>query len=350
MGRGCGWTDVELAHLARAWVYATEDPIVGIDQTAGRFRATMFQKFKDMAPDDAHEKTYGGRTPKSVRAKVDEVAADVQKFRNSMKRVKSCNPTGVNISEILSMSIAVHLGKRDTMSYEARNFPHTQWRNHLAYGVLKSHPKFSDESVCSSVNASPTPSGQVPSQTQEIMSAVAAHTNAINDQESPIEEINPDISNNAEESDNITGSEKEERPRGRKSSIRIKATDRHREKAIESSRKIALSLERRNELAEERSALLAYRKEDCETQEDLEDRAEYLRLIRKERLRALRQRISGCERGTPRPRLDSDSSRPTLQGTDGSTQRSDDSEDENNDIEVDENRNSQGDGIQPSEE
>lgn len=38
MGRGARWTDVELGHLARAWLYASEEAIVGVDQTAARFR------------------------------------------------------------------------------------------------------------------------------------------------------------------------------------------------------------------------------------------------------------------------------------------------------------------------
>lgn len=91
----------------------------------------MFAKFKELSPSDAMDKTYGGRSQKSVWPSFDEVATDIQKFRDALRRVKACNPIGVTEVEILSMSIAVHLGKRDTMSYEACNYPANRWRNHL---------------------------------------------------------------------------------------------------------------------------------------------------------------------------------------------------------------------------
>lgn len=64
---------------------------------------------------------------------------------------------------------------------------------------------------------------------------------------------------------------------------------------------IAQSLERRNELEEERSSLVAYSQEECETQEDLADSAEYLRLLRKDRLTALQMHILASEQRTPMP-------------------------------------------------
>lgn len=320
MGRGCGWTDVELGHVARAWVYASEDPIVGIDQTAGRFRSTMFQKFKEMAPVGSNEKTYGGRTPKSVRAKFDEISADVQKFRSAIKRVQSCNPTGVTINEIISMSIAVHLGKRDSMSYEARGYPHTQWRNHLAYAVLKTQPKFCDESVSSStLQLLSTQTAEPPSEIEEtIVGSTGQSSRHLEVGNASNTGTQTSAEKDVGDAANTSDMTKEHRPQGRKASKFRRSVEQHRSKAVENSRQIALSLNRRNELSEERTALLAYRREECETQEDLEDRAEYLRLLRKERLRALRQRISGTERGTPRPRLDTDASSAAENGSGGS--------------------------------
>lgn len=60
---------------------------------------------------------------------------------------------------------------------------------------------------------------------------------------------------------------------------------------------IAKSLKRRNELSEERTALIAYSRDEFETTEGFNDHAEYLRLIRKEPLRSLHQRILGMDRG-----------------------------------------------------
>lgn len=31
------------------------------------------------------------------------------------------------------------------MSYDALNDTHTEWKNHIAFNVLRSHPKYSEE-------------------------------------------------------------------------------------------------------------------------------------------------------------------------------------------------------------
>lgn len=77
MERGCAWSNVELGHLARAWLYASKDAVTGIDQTAGCFNQILFKKFTSLAPQDAHPKTYNALSPKKVRAKFEEVLADV---------------------------------------------------------------------------------------------------------------------------------------------------------------------------------------------------------------------------------------------------------------------------------
>lgn len=93
MRRDCRWPAEELEHHAQAWVYATEDPVAGIDQSSTRFRNTLFSKFKSLARYAANEKTYRGTTVKSARAKFDEIAADVQKFKAVLYKVIVCGPT-----------------------------------------------------------------------------------------------------------------------------------------------------------------------------------------------------------------------------------------------------------------
>lgn len=66
----------------------------------------------------------------------------------------------------------------------------------------------------------------------------------------------------------------------------------HRRQCNEKIFLIAQSLKRQNELEEERSALMAYRKDECDVEEDLADCSEYLRLHRKDSLKAPRQHIS----------------------------------------------------------
>lgn len=59
--------------------------------------------------------------------------------------------------------------------------------------------------------------------------------------------------------------EKRDRSRGKKSEIRLRAIEKHREQSVKSVLIIAKSLERRKQLKEKRSTFLALRKDDCET-------------------------------------------------------------------------------------
>ena len=52
MGRGSSWNQQELGDVAKAWVVASSDPVVGIDQTAARFAATLHSAFIARAPND----------------------------------------------------------------------------------------------------------------------------------------------------------------------------------------------------------------------------------------------------------------------------------------------------------
>lgn len=69
-------------------------------------------------------------------------------------------------------------------------------------------------------------------------------------------------------------------------------------------------MKHRNQLAKMKIALLAYRRNECETQEDLKDRKKYLCLIKKQSLNAPWQRVSGTgtECGLLRARLNSQAS------------------------------------------
>lgn len=76
MSRGIGWSDSKFLDVSRAWIYFSEDPIVGIYQTAVWLLSTMFQKFNTLAPTDFLVKNYGGRSDRSRKYKIDEVFAD----------------------------------------------------------------------------------------------------------------------------------------------------------------------------------------------------------------------------------------------------------------------------------
>lgn len=290
MGRGSGWSDVELGHLARSWKHASEDPIVGIDQKCARFIDTMFEKFKSFAPRSAQGKVYGARNPKSIKSKWDDVSADVQKFRESLQLVQASHPTGVTEDQILSMAIAKHLGKRNKMSYDAKDYPHENWKNHLAFKTLRGHPKFCD-----------LPVSAQGSQCDEVVPSSVTGT-----EENDTEEIIPVLQAAVVETNNNKTTEKiisRSRPIGKKAAIRIRAEDAMKEASVKNAGSIAASLKRRTELMEEKNAMLAFSREDCETEEDLKERSEFLRMIRKRHMRRMRESEEQQDSGTARKAL-----------------------------------------------
>ena len=80
MGRGLAWTAEEAGDLAHAWIAATEDPVLGIDQTSTHFNQGMYSSFCSFAPDGACAKQYSSRGARPSRAKWDSISADCQKF------------------------------------------------------------------------------------------------------------------------------------------------------------------------------------------------------------------------------------------------------------------------------
>lgn len=90
-------------------------------------RETLFWKFKSLAPPSAHPETYQARSGKAMRAKFEELSADIQKFWEALRLICTSNPTGVTEDEVLSMAIAKHLGKRLCTSYDARAYPRGKW-------------------------------------------------------------------------------------------------------------------------------------------------------------------------------------------------------------------------------
>lgn len=81
MGKGGGWINNELENLTRACIYATEDAMTGINQTADRFKETLFESFKEIAPLTVSDKSYSGPTAKACREKFDKLTPYFQNFR-----------------------------------------------------------------------------------------------------------------------------------------------------------------------------------------------------------------------------------------------------------------------------
>lgn len=137
MERGASWTSHELFNLANAWITATADPIIGIDQTAARFSATLHISFIDLAShEDAMTKRYEARSANSVKATFESVAPDIQKIQTIIRLVMPCNPTCTTEHQVLSLAISFHVGKIHKMSNDFKDLNHEMWPVHLSYKVL----------------------------------------------------------------------------------------------------------------------------------------------------------------------------------------------------------------------
>lgn len=149
MGRGKAWDVDENAVLAKAWVSASEDPVAGADQKAKIFFETLHRRFGEQGPPTASvvDGKYGFRTADSCRKHVAELSADAQKFGIALRKVRVCNPTGVNEDDILSMAVAVHMGKAATMDYAMKDYCTENWITFKAWKVWHTHPKWAMSST-----------------------------------------------------------------------------------------------------------------------------------------------------------------------------------------------------------
>lgn len=125
----------------------SENPILVIDQISVRFATAMFENFCEIAPVGSNPKRYRGRTLRPVRAKIESVDANCQKFRSSVRFICACKPAGFTENHVLSAPIARHLVKRTTMSYDAKGFPHERWQNDLAFKFFVKVPTFAESNT-----------------------------------------------------------------------------------------------------------------------------------------------------------------------------------------------------------
>lgn len=265
--------------------------MTGLNQSAARFNTTMFEKFSRFYFPGACGKTHGGRTAESVRSKFNEISADIQIFCNALHRVTTSFPLRFTYDDVLSMAIAIHFGNRSKLCYEAKKYPHIPWKNRLTYKALRHHLKYSDEDSFDIITKDDTqPSaasvhddtcqstldGSVPFEHEVIENSTFSN-------KQKAKELH-DKNKGEVDADNT-----KQRPGGRKTTLLVRAVKDIRCKSLHYSMEIASSLTRSNELAEEKTAVLAHRKKEYKTREDLEDWAEFLRYLRKKRLHALCQ-------------------------------------------------------------
>lgn len=289
MGRGATWCPEELGDLASSWMAASEDPVVGIDQTAARLKHTLHREFLSRSPKDKDgNRIYETRSEKSCKVKVGEVFADVQKFRRCLRTVNISEPTGVTLDQILSMAIAIHVGKLSKMSYDFKDLSHDTWMNHLAYKVLRIHPKFQD-----------APHGFSPQSTTSYELHNTQPEDGSNEQnESPQPENSEsaDVSGQNNINDTMLSTD-DSVTNARGGNIGRKAAKFDRDVQLLAQRNaktgesIAESMKRKADLMEEKHALRVMSLAPCETDEDKKERDDYFRAMRRKYCRRAQQDV-----------------------------------------------------------
>ena len=231
------------------------------------------------------------------------MAADVQKFRGALRFMRSCNPTGVTEEQIKSMAIAKHLGKRQNMSYEARDYPHDNWVHHLAFSVLKHHPKFKEVDTNDSIRNNHSIESEqlndsnnmstIESDTLDINSEQNQQQKFLSDTQSDSEilPIRGDVQRDDDNEGKKRGSECRGGHIGRKRSKKDLKDQQLAEQGIKNAQRIAESMQQRTELIAERNALMAFSESECVNEEDKKDKDEFMRLMRKSHLARLRKRL-----------------------------------------------------------
>lgn len=143
MGRGKSWDSRENEALARAWVCASEDPITGTNPTSKTFAEALRRRFIENGPSPpVPDGRYGNRNAASCKSHFDAISADAQKFYVSLRKVRACSPTGVTEDNIISMAVAIHVGKCIMMEYGNKDFDKDTWSVNRAWKVLSTRPKW----------------------------------------------------------------------------------------------------------------------------------------------------------------------------------------------------------------
>lgn len=143
MGKAPTWTPQERETVALAWLRATNNGIQGADQKSEDFRNKIHAFVKALSPREVPLGRFYERPAKAIYVFLrDNVFPDVNKFNESLRLIQASHPTGVNEDNILSMAIALHLGKTNRMHYDFINYEHTSWPNYLAWKILRVAPKF----------------------------------------------------------------------------------------------------------------------------------------------------------------------------------------------------------------
>ena len=113
------WKADEIALACQAYASATNNGIQGADQDIEAFCDDIVKKLEQLVPrpESIQDNTYHKRGHRVYFYLRDNVFKEINKFNKALRIVDSSHPTGVNLSQKLSMAVAIHLGFTKKMDY-----------------------------------------------------------------------------------------------------------------------------------------------------------------------------------------------------------------------------------------
>jgi hypothetical protein len=127
--------------MSIAWLKATDNGVVGVDQKGASFYQDYDAALKAVAPPKRPDGTYDNREASYIYLR-DTIFPDIQKFNTSLRMVFGSEPTGCSQHEKINMAVAVHMKQAKKMDYMFKYFDTKKWRFYEAWVVLKASPKF----------------------------------------------------------------------------------------------------------------------------------------------------------------------------------------------------------------
>lgn len=117
--------------------------MAGADQRGKVFYKTVHHLFLEKAPESSAgvKGRYGLSSAGSVQKHVNDHSADAQKLAKTHRSMYACKPTVVTEDQMLSMIVAVHVEKCETMSYDHKDFRPFNWIGFKAWVIWRNHPK-----------------------------------------------------------------------------------------------------------------------------------------------------------------------------------------------------------------
>jgi len=133
--RGAGFTPLEDAAIAKAWITVSENSILGTEQKADDF----MQQVADFYNESFKPANRESRTPESIRARSKAIHKECMLFSGCYARVVRAMHTGVSARDLISMATALLNGVEMSEAQEDYGKP---FRFLSAWEVLRHHEKF----------------------------------------------------------------------------------------------------------------------------------------------------------------------------------------------------------------